>query len=1011
MENFFKLSKYNLVIVILTLIVLIVVIFLALDLHEQSEAEIVSQFNQHQKIHVNTLVSSVKAALAARAQGLRVLCKLESIQQYDLKKVEKDFQRMLSYVDSKGVESISLFDSIGVIVASTNALAKGRKYQLYEKIQTVPVRERRGKIYINGPIHAYGQGPDSAGNYTSTTENLVHRFQILHPLFNDVKDAKTGTVSHVFVGTVSYTMNLMDLLKQEPTTEILQENESIWIIDTSGTLIFQTERHEMVLQNIRRGEEDCRGCHESFEYIEQMIKQKDGITLYELKKREKKLAAFSSMQFADISWVVVLSTPHDLIIASSEKNFQKTFLLIGFIILTVLGSSSLLSWNYHLKVRAEGEAKQLTEKRILEEKVFESEERYRRLIELTPEGIIIHKDGKIIFANVAAAKFVGATGQGEIVGKEILEFVHPDYQSKVKDRIRQLVGEGKDIPMVEEKFVKLDGSIIDVELVAIPFPWAGKNAVQIVFRDITERKRGEDELKKVAQQLQLVLEATGDGIVAVDPEGKAVLVNKSALAMLGYASWELQGKMLHELHHHTKEDGTLYPREECPVYAAFTDGKVHTKSNEVFWRSDGSKFPVEYVSTPISEDGKILGAVVSFRDISERKMAETKRRQLEQELIQAQKIESLGTLASGIAHDFNNILCIILGHASLLERMKPDPLKALQSLEAIQKAGGRGASLVKQLLTFARKSETVFESVNVNILIKELVKLTHETFPKTIIVETHLQEQIPSINADAGQLHQVVLNLCVNARDAMPRGGTLTITTTTIEGEKLYHTYPKAQAREYVFIQVTDTGTGMDESTKKRIFEPFFTTKPVGQGTGLGLSVVYGIIENHGGFIEVDSQISKGTTFSMYLPVPERKIENGTENKKILEEIPGGTENILLVEDEPALREMATTVLVAKGYTVLTANDGEAGVEMYTRHRKNIRVVITDLGLPKIGGEEVFRRIVAMDPKANVIIASGYIDLHLKSELMKAGAKRFIQKPYAVEEVLKAIRESIENES
>ncbi len=396
------------------------------------------------------------------------------------------------------------------------------------------------------------------------------------------------------------------------------------------------------------------------------------------------------------------------------------------------------------------------------------------------------------------------------------------------------------------------------------------------------------------------------------------------------------------------------------------------------------------------------------REIADRKQSEEKRRQLEQQLFQAQKLESIGTLASGIAHDFNNILGIILGHSSFLRRNHPDPVKFLQSIEAVEKATHRGASLVKQLLTFARKSDAAFERVLINDIIKEITKLLHETFAKTIAVSTNLKTDLPHIFADITQIHQVLLNLCVNARDAMPNGGTLSITTSTVEGDIVVTEFQKATAREYILIEVADTGTGMDETIKKKMFEPFFTTKGPDKGTGLGLSVVYGIIESHHGFISAASEVGKGTSFRIYLPVQEHGIEYNHARTIAAQDVPGGAETVLLIEDEEMLKELVKAILVSKGYNVLTAVDGEEGISVFSRHEKDIAVVVSDMGLPKLGGQELFRNIKAINPKARVILASGFIDPIIKSALLKEGVKDFIQKPYSPDEILQAIRAAID---
>jgi two-component system cell cycle sensor histidine kinase/response regulator CckA len=379
-------------------------------------------------------------------------------------------------------------------------------------------------------------------------------------------------------------------------------------------------------------------------------------------------------------------------------------------------------------------------------------------------------------------------------------------------------------------------------------------------------------------------------------------------------------------------------------------------------------------------------------------------KQLEQQLIQAQKLESLGTLAGGIAHDFNNILGIIMGHSSMLERVRSDPAKFSQSVDAITKATLRGASLVKQLLTFAGQTDAVLGSMRINDIVTELKKLLQETFPKTITIATSLEKNQPWIVGDPNQIHQVLLNLCINARDAMPKGGTLSISTGTVEGASLKSKFPKATATRYVVMRVSDTGIGMDETTRHRIFEPFFTTKGPGKGTGLGLALVFGIVENHEGLVNVESQLGVGTTFTVCLPVEEHTHETSRPPKLATQEAPGGLETLLVVEDEETLRELLKAVLISKGYTVLTAEDGQQGIETFLKHQAEIAVVILDLGLPKLNGLEVFKRMREGDPGVKVILASGFIDPETKKEVHEAGVKHFVQKPYSPDDVLKKIR-------
>jgi two-component system, cell cycle sensor histidine kinase and response regulator CckA len=392
----------------------------------------------------------------------------------------------------------------------------------------------------------------------------------------------------------------------------------------------------------------------------------------------------------------------------------------------------------------------------------------------------------------------------------------------------------------------------------------------------------------------------------------------------------------------------------------------------------------------------------------------TQIQQWDKGLIQAQKLENLGTLAGGIAHDFNNILGIILGQASILERCDGDREMTTASIESITKAVQRGASLVRQILTFARKSEVVLAPVNVNAMIRELSTMLQETFPKTVELNLKLDPSIPVITMDQVQLHQALLNLCVNARDAIndlapltSSHGFLTIRTEDVPRSNLTK-HADATASRYVCISVSDSGKGMDEATKERIFEPFFTTKGPGKGTGWGLAVVYGVMKAHRGFIDVESKINIGTTFRLYLPVPEESAREIDEAKTGNSSIRGGTETILVVEDEDSLRHLMKLVLEQRGYRALTAKDGIEAIQVYTQHMDEIALVFTDLGLPKMDGATAFLTLKEINPNVKAVFSSGFLDLKSKARLSDAQPKAFLEKPYNPNEALRMIREVLD---
>ena len=649
-----------------------------------------------------------------------------------------------------------------------------------------------------------------------------------------------------------------------------------------------------------------------------------------------------------------------------------------------------------------------TARKKIEEALRESEERFRRLVEKSPDAIGVHYDGKIVFINSAGAKIFGASSPEMLIGKAIMDFVHPDFRPLVAQRVRGTQVEKKDLDIVEEKFVRLDGAVIDVEVSAIPINYMNRPATQLVVRDITNRKKAEESLRKSQQNYKAFIENSSEGIWIVELEKpfSTAIPNEEQIELLCTQSILVEcNNAMAKMYGYTNADeikglsfGEFLERADTDThefFRAFVHSGYHLEEKESHEvdKDGNSKFFLNNILGMV-ENGILVKVWGSQRDITERK-------KLEQQLLQVQKMESLGTLAGGIAHDFNNILGIIIGYASHLESHKHEPEKLSQSIEAINRAVNRGASVVRQLLTFARRYDVMFESINVNEIITELVKLIEETFPKSIVFAQELEEHIPSIIADHNQLHQTLLNLCLNA---------LTIKTRTCLGSELLDQFSDATEDSYVGISVSDTGIGMDTKTRQRIFEPFFTTKEHGKGTGLGLAVVYGVIKGHRGFIHVESEETQGATFSIYLPVSLLDVEPATYPLEDPVEARGGNETILLVEDEPLLLDLLKLVLEEKGYRVATAVDGLQALEVYQKNIDTIDLVLSDMGLPKLGGWETFQRMRDINPNVKVILASGFVHPELKAEMISQGAKDFVQKPYVPSKILQRIREVLDGD-
>lgn len=530
--------------------------------------------------------------------------------------------------------------------------------------------------------------------------------------------------------------------------------------------------------------------------------------------------------------------------------------------------------------------------------------------------------------------------------------------------------------------------------------WKSLREIRKLSRIIIELREAENALAQSEEWYRTLVENTLDGYFILEAEsGRFLFLNQRICELFGYSRDEAQGLSVWEViapgcHH------ILRSRLEC-----WLGGKEPNPERAVYEarRRDGSSFRAEISASRVTFQGKTVIQGV-LRDITEREV-------LHRQLLQAQKMEAVGTLAAGVAHDFNNLLQTVQGYAELLRLRQGEGEDAGEQVQHIINAARRGSELTRQLLTFSRKIDSEKRPVDLNQKLTEVRNFLERTIPKMIEIELNLAEDLKLVNADPSQIEQVLMNLAVNARDAMPEGGKLVIETRNVSLDEAYckiHLGP--EPGEYVLLGVSDTGEGMHKEPLERIFEPFYTTKACGKGTGLGLAMVYGIVKAHSGHIVCHSEPGKGTDFNIYLPVLEREA-GSVEAQEAEVALKGGSETILLVEDEETIMKLGEQILSEFGYPVLATSDGESGIELYRKHQKQVDLVILDLIMPGIGGKKCMEELLRLDPNARILIASGHFPSGPARKILDAGAAGYVNKPYEIRQMLQEIRRVLDQDN
>jgi len=625
----------------------------------------------------------------------------------------------------------------------------------------------------------------------------------------------------------------------------------------------------------------------------------------------------------------------------------------------------------------------------MEKSLRESEDRYRKTFEAAPDSIAIIRmhDGKYLDVNDAFCRLTGFSK------KEVIEQTISDIEvigdSADRDIFERTLQNDQKVSSLEIKCRKKDGAFLSVLVSAKILMYGDEECLIMIFTDITERKKIEAALRESEEKYRLLTENANDAIFIIQ-DGKVLFPNPKASELGRYLGGRPESSSYFD-YIHSSDRAMIIERhlkrisgEKLPEICTF---RLVTVAREELW--------VELNDVAISWSGR--PAILSFlRDI-------TNQKKLESKMEQTERMDAIGTLAGGIAHNFNNLLMGIQGNLSLIFLDEESSQKNYDELKSIERCVENGANLTKQLLGFARGGKFVLKPINANEIVQNTSKMFGQS-KREIKIHGSYQKSIWTIEADQGQIELVLLNIYVNAAQAMETGGDIYLTTENVTFSESDATFLGLLTRKFIKISIADTGPGIDEKILGKIFEPFFTTKEVGEGTGLGLASAFGIVKNHGGFIDVKSKKGEGARFDIYLPATD---EQNASEEVYIEELATGTETILLIDDEDVVADVCQLMLKKLGYKVIVARGGKIGIDIYNREKEKISLVILDIIMPDIEGGRVFSRIKEINPEAKVLLSSGCSMNNQVSTILEKGGNGFIQKPFKIKQLSSSIRDII----
>jgi PAS domain S-box-containing protein len=647
-----------------------------------------------------------------------------------------------------------------------------------------------------------------------------------------------------------------------------------------------------------------------------------------------------------------------------------------------------------LEQRIKDLERESVERKRTEEALRESEHKFKTLAEYSPNMIFINQNGRVVYANKKCEEIMEyKKDEFHSPDFNFLSLIAPEYRETVITSFSKHV-KGEEIEPYEYVLVTKNGKRINGIITTRLIDYEGQKAILGVITDVTDRKHAEEALRESEGRYRDLYENAPNAYFSISTvDGSILRCNNAAMMLLGYDKKTILEMKAFDLYADTS-DGLPKAQE---VFKRFRAGESIRDVELQMKHRNGHPLWISLSVEPVMDGkGNIIESRSMVIDICERKRFEAKLRQI-------RKIEALGTLSGGIAHNFNNLLMAIIGNASVVLLDLDSSHRHYKNLMNIDKLVKNGAKLTNQLLGFAREGRYDVKPISLNKLVKEVSDIFSQT-RKDIVIHKELTEKLYEIEADQEQIEQVLLNLYINAADAMPGGGDLFLKTMNITEKDMTGKPYELKPGNYVFLTIRDTGVGMDKKTMDRIFDPFFTTKGLAQGTGLGLASAYGIVKGHGGFIDVHSEEGKGTTFEIYLPASEKEVP---EQRDISGVLLMGKETVLFVDDEELVLNAGGEMLRKLGYEVLLASSGQEALELYVKYHDNIDMVLLDIVMPYMGGGETYDRMKEINPGVKVLLSSGHSIDGQAIEILERGCDGFIQKPFDVGQLSQRIREIV----